>query len=161
MEILDNQYTQDAGSEGLQVTRNMKINWLSTSKWAMFLAILGFIYVGFLLIAVAFMMPMMRTALSMTGQEELAGLIESAGIFFVLFMLLFAAVIFFIHLFHLRFSTGIKRALQYDDQDSFESAWRNLRNHFRLYGIVAIVTIATYIIALIFIGSMAASQPEF
>ncbi len=161
MEILDNQYTQETGNEGLQVTRNMKTNWLTTSKWAMFLAILGFIYTALALVVVAFMMPMMQTALTMTGQSELAGLMESAGIVFVIFMLLVVAVMFFIHFFHLRFATGIQRAIQHDSQDAFESAWRNLRNHFRLNGIITIAVLAIYVIALIFIGSMAAAGPDF
>jgi len=161
MEILDNQYAQEAGDDGLQVTRTMKTNWLSTSKWAMFLAILGFIYTGLALIAVAFMMPMLQTAMMMSGQRDLAALIESAGIIFVIVMLLALAVMFFVHLFHLRFSTGIQRAMQYDNQDSFESAWRNLRNYFRLNGIITIAFIVLYIIALIFIGSMAASGPQY
>lgn len=107
------------------------------------------------------MMPMMKMALTMTGQSELAGFMESAGVFFVIFMLLLVAVMFFIHFFHLRFATGIQRAIQYDSQDSFESAWRNLRNHFRLNGIITIAVLAIYAIALIFIGSMAASGPDF
>lgn len=161
MEILDNQYTQEAGNDGLQVTRNMKDNWLSTSKWALFLSILGFIYLGLALLAVVFMMPMMRMAFAMSGQTELADLMESAGIAFVIFMLLVLGVWFMITLFHLRFSTGIKRAMQYDSQDEFESAWRSFRNYFRWNGITTIAMIAIYIIALIFIGSMAASRPEF
>lgn len=161
MEILDNQHAQEAGDAGLQVTRDMKINWLSTSKWAMFLAILGFIYTALAFLAMLFMMPMMKMAMTMSGQVELAQLIESAGAVFVVVMMLALAVMFFIHLFHLRFATNIQRAMQYESQDAFESAWRNFRNYFRLNGIITIAMIALYVIALIFIGSLAATQSEF
>ncbi|MBV6442089.1 MAG: hypothetical protein DYG98_01945 [Haliscomenobacteraceae bacterium CHB4] len=161
MEILDNQYTQEAGDEGLQVTRNMKVHWLSTSKWAMFLAILGFIYTGLALLMTAFMMPMLKMAMTMGGQAELAELMESAGIVFVIVMVLAVGVMFFIHLYHLRFATNIQRAMQYESQDAFEAAWRNFRNYFRLNGIVTIAFIALYLIALIVIGGMAATRSEF
>lgn len=158
MEISDNQYTETPGNAGLQPTRNMKVNWLSTSKWAMFLAIIGFIYIGLALLAVFFMMPMLRMALAMSGQSELAGIMESAGTVFVLFMLLVLAVMFFIHFFHLRFSNSIQRALQFDDQNAFEAAWRNLRLHFRLYGIFLIAYIAIYLIFIVFMLTMASSM---
>lgn len=161
MEILDHQFAENKGEEGLQVTRDMKINWLSTSKWAMFFAVLGFINAGVTLLMAGVMMPMMRSMMVMSGQAELAAVMESAGIFFTLLIVLAAAAAFLLSLFHLRFSTGIQRAMQFDDQNAFESAWQNLRNYFRLYGILIIVYIVLYLIALIFIGNMVASGPEF
>lgn len=161
MEIIDNQYTQDAGNDGLQVTRNMKTNWLTTSKWAMFMAILGFIYIGIALITVMFMMPMMRMALAMSGQSELASLVESAGALFVIVMVLILGVMFFVNLFHLRFSTSIKRAMQYDNQDAFESAWRNFRNYFRLNGIITITVMVLYVIILIVVIGTAAGSDGY
>ncbi|GAB4495028.1 MAG: hypothetical protein OHK0019_22980 [Saprospiraceae bacterium] len=161
MEILDNQFAQEPGADGLQVTRNMKINWLSTAKWAMFLTVITFIYLGFAVLPMFVVMPMMGTALAMSGQSELAGMIESTGTVFIIFALAVLGVMFMITLFHLRFSTGIQRAIQYDSQEAFESAWRNLRNYFRWNGIITIAMIAIYVIALIFLGSMAASRPDF
>ncbi len=161
MEILDNQFAQESGDDGLQVTRNMKVNWVSTAKWTMFLTVITFIYLGFAVLAMFVVMPMMGTALAMGGQSELAGMIESAGAAFIIFALLVLGVMFMITLFQLRFSTGIQRAMQYDSQEAFESAWRNLRNYFRWNGIITIAIIAIYVIALIFLGSMAASRPDF
>lgn len=163
MDILDNQYAKEStpGRDGLRVTRNMKINWLTTSKWVIFLSVLGFIFTALSLGITFFMMPMIRMALAMSGQSMLADMIESIGTAYIVFMLLMSAVAFFIYFFQLRFATGIQRAMRYDSQDSFEFAWRNLRNHLRLAGIVTIVMIALYIVMLVFLGSMAASQPDF
>ena len=161
MEILDNQFAQDSGKDGLQVTRNMKINWLSTSKWVMFLAILGFIFTGLMVLMASVMMPMLNMILTMSGQSALARQLEAAGTLFMVFMLLMVAVMFFIHYFHLRFANGLQRSMQYDSQVAFESAWRNLRNFFRINGIITIAMLVIYAVVLIFIGSMAASQPDF
>lgn len=163
MDILDNQYAQESAPDqsGLQVTRDMKANWLTTSKWAIFLSVLGFIFTALSLGITFFMMPMIRMALAMSGQSMLANIIESVGTAYVVFMLLVSVVAFFIYYFQLRFASGLQRAMRYDSQDAFESAWRNLRNHLRLAGIITITMIAIYIIALIFLGSMAASQPDF
>ena len=161
MEILDDQYADTPGSDGLQVTPEMKRNWLVTSKWAIFFAVLGFIGVGIFALTLIFILPMMKMMMNMAGQSELATLVDSAGIVAGLVMLLFLAIIFFIHFFHYRFAAGIQRAMRYDSQDAFESAWRNLRMHFRLFGIVIVLYLAFYVIVLMYVGSMAASQSEF
>jgi hypothetical protein len=160
MEILDNQFTENTNEGGLQVTRDMKINWLSTSKWAMFLAVLGFIYAGITIIMAFAMGPMMTTMMTLGGQTEMAMLIESFGSLIIGLTVLAAAVTFFINLYQLRFSTNIQRSMQFDDQNAFEAAWRNLRLHFRLYGILLIAVIVLYVIAIIAVGSMAATGFE-
>ncbi|MBX2889816.1 MAG: hypothetical protein KF734_02700 [Saprospiraceae bacterium] len=155
MEVFDNQFSQAPHSEqGLQVTRNMRLNWLTTSKWAIFFSVLGFIYVALMFIVSFALMPMLQTIMSMSGQDAMARLIDSAGVWIMLLFLLAVAVIFLISLFHLRFASNIQRAMQYDSQQAFESAWRNLRNYFRINGIFTIVSIVLYIIGTIAAGSI-------
>ncbi len=161
MEILDNQYAETPGNESLRVTTEMKRDWLITSKWAIFFAVLGFIGVGIFVLALLFILPMMKMAMSLAGQSEIMEFFESAGILAAVVVLLLMGLIFFIHLFHYRFATGIQRAMQYESQESFENAWRNLKLHFRLFGIMIIAYMAFYLILLIYVGSMAASRSEF
>jgi predicted PurR-regulated permease PerM len=84
----------------------------------------------------------------------IANMIGSFAWIFVLFYLLALACVFFLSLFHLKFSNGITRAMNFTDQQAFTAAWRNFRNHFRLYGIMVIVFIALYIIMIIAVLTM-------
>ena len=162
MEILDNQFTREPGGEtGLHVTKNLRLNWHSISKWALFFAILGFIIAGISLLTISTIVPTMSNLMRLSGNEQLADFISSIGTVVVIITGAATIAMFFVHYFHLRFANGIQRAMQFNDQNAFESSWRNLRNHFRLYGILIISYIILYIIALIFMASFIASRPDF
>lgn len=149
METLDNQFVENTDNNTLQVTSDMKTNWLSTSKWAMFFAVLGFIGAGISLLSIGVILPMMRTMMALGGSPELAALVESAGALITIVLVIGTIATFFVSLFHMRFASRIQRAMQFDDQNAFESAWHNLRNHFRLYGILVIAYIVLYLIAIL------------
>lgn len=158
MDILDNQFAQEPGSGGLKINRNMRLNWLSTSKWAMFFAILGFILAGISLLTIGTMMPMMQSIMTMSGNFEAASMMQSIAPYAVGLMVILTIALCFVHYFHLRFAQNIQRAMQFDDQATFESAWRNLRYNFRLTGILVISYIVIYIVAIIFVISFSASR---
>lgn len=158
MEILDNQYAQEPETGGLQVNRNMRLNWLITSKWAMFFAILGFVVAGISLLSIGAVMPMLQSIMAMSGNFEAATMLQSIGPTFVAIMVILTLVVCLMHYFHLRFAQQIQRAMQFDDQTTFESAWRSLRYNFRLTGIIAISYIVIYLGVIIIIMGMAASK---
>lgn len=158
MSILDDNSTQNMSSgNGLGVTNEMKRNWMATSKWAMFFAILGFIYIGLSLLMIGSMSTVIQMMAAMTDNpvlEAMGPLMSYMTIFSVLMM----AVMFFIHFYHLRFATMIQRAINFTDQIAFDKAWLNLRNHFRIYGIVVCVLIVVYTLVLILVGTVLASS---
>lgn len=143
-------------NNGLRVTSGMENNWRSTAKWAMFFAVLGFIATGLYLLMAMVIMPLFRTFSTMgTVPEPIGSLIGSFGWLFMLLYLGMVAVMFFLAYFHLKFSSGINRAVNFTDQNAFDSAWRNMRNFFRLNGIMTIVIIVLYIVFFIALASMA------
>ena len=91
----------------------------------------------------------------------MAMMLETMGPFLTELSIVGAVVTFFLGFFHYRFANSIQQAMRTDDQTSFESAWRNLRYHFRLYGIMIIAYIAIYLIAIVFFVSMVSSAPDF
>lgn len=148
-------------NDNLRVTSGMENNWRITSKWAMFFAVLGFIGAGLYLLGAVAIIPVFRMMISMgTLPEPIATLLGSMSWFFVLIYLLAVAAMFFLALFHLKFSNGINRAINFTDQNSFEIAWRNLRNHFRLNGIMIIISIALYIVLIAVAASIGASAMD-
>ncbi|MCC6281004.1 MAG: hypothetical protein IT262_10410 [Saprospiraceae bacterium] len=142
----------------LHPTAAMENYWRTTSKWAMFFAVLGFIGAGLYLLGAMAIIPMLRMMSSMGAiPEPVASMIGSFSWLFVLLYLLGVASMFFLAFFHLKFSNGISRALNFTDQNAFELAWRNLRNHFRLNGILIIVGIVLYIVMILVVVSLASS----
>ncbi len=161
MEILDNQFSQEPGNGGLQVNQNMRRNWNSTGKWALFFAIFGFIITGLSLLSIGVVMPMMESMLTMSGNSEMAEFMNSAGSAIIGIMVVASIVLFFVHYFHLRFANGIQKAVRFDDQETFESSWRNMRYHFRLMGIIVIAYIVLYAVAIVYFMSTIATKSEF
>ncbi len=154
MEILDNQFAQEPGNNtGLHVTRAMRYNWRSTAKWALFLAIVGLVVAGLSLLALGTMIPMMTNMMEMAGNEEAAELFRSAGSYISIIAGIATIVTIAIHYLHLRFASDLQRALQFNDQDRFESSWRHLRYYFRVLGILTISYIVLYVFVLLFMAS--------
>ncbi len=145
-------------NNGLRVTPGMENNWRITSKWAMFFAVLGFIGAGIYLLGAVAIIPVFKMMASMgTMPEPVAMMFGSFSWLFVLVYLLGVASMFFLAFFHLKFSNGINRAINFTDQNAFELAWRNLRNHFRLNGILIISVFVLYIVLIVVVLSMAGS----
>lgn len=158
MSILDENITQNMSSSGgLKVTGYMKQSWMTTSKWAMFFAILGFVNIGFSVLMLGSMGGILQMMMAMGGDNGAFQMMSMILPYISGITLLLSAVMFFIHFYHLRFSNLIQRSVNFTDQDAFEKGWMNLRNHFRLYGIVVCVMIGFYIIMIGVVGSMVAS----
>lgn len=142
----------------LHPTPSMENYWRIISKWAMFFAVLGFIGAGLYLLGAMAIIPMLRMMSSMGAiPEPVASMLGSLSWLFVLIYLLGVASMFFLAFFHLKFSNGITRALNFADQAAFEMAWRNLRNHFRLNGILIIAGIVLYLVMIVVVVSVAGS----
>lgn len=119
----------------------------STRKWAMFLAIIGFIFLGLILI-IGLLAGTFLTAFS-TGQKGL-GIPDS--LMFVP-ILLMAIVYFFPVLFLFRFSKHTSHAIRNLDKLEFHKAIKNLKAYFAYIGILIIIVLSLYIVVLIIAGS--------
>ena len=119
----------------------------TTRKWAMFLAIIGFIFLG-LIIVIGLIAGTFLTAFS-SGEKSL-GIPES--LMFVPVLLL-AVIYFFPVLFLFRFSKHTSHALHTLDKQELHKAIRNLKAYFAYIGILIIVVLIIYIIALIVAGT--------
>lgn len=118
-----------------------------TARWAKFLAIVGFIIAGFLLLAAIF-------AGSLLGKMSGAGLSSSQSVIgagFLSAIYIVIAVIYFVMcLFLYRFAAKMQIALQSTDQENFNLSLHNLKLVYRITGIIVIVYLALVALALIF-----------
>ena len=124
------------------------LNYLNTTrKWAMFLAIIGFIFLG-LLIVIGLLAGTFLTAFS-SGEKGL-GIPES--LMFVPVLLL-TVICFFPVLFLFRFSKHASHAIQTLDKLTLHKSFKNLKFYFVYIGILIIIILSFYLVVLIVAGS--------
>jgi hypothetical protein len=131
----------------IEIDQETLKNLNTTRKWAMFLAIIGFILLG-LIIVIGLIAGTFLTAFN-SGEKSL-GIPES--LMFVPILLL-AVIYFFPVLFLFRFSKHTAHAIQTLDKQELHKAIKNLKICFAYIGIMIIIIFLLYIVALIVAGS--------
>ena len=139
----------DTPSEGRKIEIGPEtLNHLnSTWKWTMFLSILGFIFLGLIIIA-GVVTSTFLTAFK--TQEANLGVPESL---MIVLLIIVAAIYFFPVLFLFRFSRNTRDAIQNLDKRKLEKAFKNLRTYFTYIGIMVILVLSIYFVALFAAGA--------
>jgi Family of unknown function (DUF5362) len=132
-------------SSELQID-NISHGYLSeTAKWANFLGIVGFVLSGILVIVALFAGTLMGRMSSYGGSEAAMG----AGMITILYLII-AVVYFFMSLFLFRFAGKMKAALYANDQVSLNDSFLNLKNLYKMMGILTIIYLGFIVLAFIF-----------
>ncbi len=122
----------------------------TTRKWTMFLAILGFIGIGMLLIA-GICAGVFLTLFNSSNPS--LGIPEA----FVYVIIIIVALIYFFPVLYLfRFSKFTSVAIRTLDKQVMRKAFRNLRKYFVYLGIMIIVVLAIYLVVFIAAGASVA-----
>lgn len=153
MEYLDQDFQQDSG-EGLEVTRTMRQDWHTISRWVNFLSIVGFVLIGISLIAIGSLPKALSMLAYMGGENPMLELMTSMGTGLIFIMLLLLGVQFGLYYLLFRFARQLRQAIQHTNQEAFEDAWLNYRNFLRITGILLIVVLSIYAVLLLFFVSM-------
>lgn len=133
--------------EGMRVEGQTAEFFKKSGKWGKFIAIISFISVGLILIA-AIGMFTVGSYVSSAGNLPFSPTL--LGLFYLLFG--FLTLLYSLYLF--RYSNSIIHAADSNSNESLQYAAENIFKFFRLLGILIIVTIALYLIAIIFtVGS--------
>jgi hypothetical protein len=119
----------------------------TTRKWAMFLAIIGFIFLGLVLI-IGVLAGTFLTAFSSGGKT--IGISDSLMFIPVLIL---SVIYFFPILFLFRFSKHSSHAIQNLDNKAFNKAIKNLKFYFVYVGVIIIVIFTLYFAFLVVAGS--------
>jgi len=144
MDLRDNQ-TQDIFH--LEVDEIAKSTMLEMSRWTKFMAILGFIAIG-IFIVFAFFLVLGASSLPMYNSTFTS--LNSIGI--AIYFVVVAALEFYPIYALIKYSTNIKSALHTANQEQFNTALKYLKNMFKYMGIMAIIALAFYGLAIILIG---------
>jgi len=131
------------------------INYLSeAARWSRFLSIIGFIYCGLMVLVGLFFGSVMGRMMPATVDSGMS--VIGSG-FIGVFIVIMSLIMFFPALYLWNFSSKIRRALNNNDQPLLTEALKNLKSFFKFYGILLIVVLSLYALAVIFaiIGAIA------
>ena len=134
---------------------NLVIDWRSkeflkeTAKWTKFLAILGFVGIGLMVLG-SLVMLFAPSSLMSNGDFPFGG-----KIFMMLLYLSFAVLYYFPISYLYQFSENTKKAIENNDNNAVRDAFEFLKSHYKFMGILTIILLAFYAI-IIFIGLIGA-----
>ncbi len=114
----------------LKIAEQTRRNWRETSRWALFFAVLLFIFAGITgLFTLLFLLDSMASA-SLTG-------------------LVFISLLFLPGYWLVRFCSGMKKALNNDDIAGLESAFSNLNRFYVYSGVMTVLYFSLVFLAMI------------
>jgi Na+/phosphate symporter len=131
----------------IEIEQETLNNLNTTRKWTMFIAILGFIFLGLLIVVGAIAGTFL---MAFNSNEKVLGIPESL----MFIPLLFLALVYFPPvLFLFRFSKHAGHAVHTFDKKEMHGAIRNLKLYFAYLGVLIIVILTFYVAVLIITGT--------
>ncbi|MEL1241088.1 DUF5362 family protein [Flavobacterium flavipallidum] len=129
----------------LQLTDESKAYLKEIAKWAYFLAILGFVGVGFMVILALFM----GTIFSKLGVFGARFGMMEGGFISVIYLLL--AVLYFFPVYYLfQFASKAKAAFSIMSNEKLTESLEYLKSHYKFMGIMAIIIFSFYGVIFLF-----------
>jgi hypothetical protein len=112
-----------------------------TAKWGKFLAIVGFVFSG-LMVILAFFIGNLMSNLYPLGGLNFSGF----GVLGTVVYLIIAALIFFPNLFLFNFARKMQAALRNSDQSSLNASLGSLKLKYKFMGILMIIVLSFYLL---------------
>jgi hypothetical protein len=129
--------------EQLTLTGASKSFLRETAKWAKFLAIIGFIGVGLMLLGSFFVGAIYSNI------PQAASLPFDLGIFVTVLYLIIAILYFFPMYYLVQFSNKMKAALLTKNDDTLASAFELLKSHYKFIGVFTIIILSLYVLLIV------------
>lgn len=129
-----------ASSDAMKFNAASKSFLLESAKWAKFLAIVGFVMIGLMILV------MLIGVAVASG----AGLAMGPALFMAILM---GAIYFFPAYFLLLFATNVKEGLVAEDVDKVTLGFQNLKRMFLYIGVLTIILLSIYLLMFLVGGS--------
>lgn len=113
--------------------------------WTYFLSIIGFIFVGLLVLIAVFASSIYNMAMAQLSQESPF----DVGLFMTAVYVIVALIYFFPILFLFKFSIRLKSALKSKEDEELTSALEMLKSHYKFVGVFTIIVLSLYALAII------------
>jgi len=137
---LDTDLPDSEGKQsGLRITSSIRSHWHATSRWALFFAVLGFLYLGLLVFS------LLSIASLSTGN------LGGTEVTVMIFMLLLIGVLVFIPTwFMFQFSQNIQKGVSNNDLHATETGFSFLKRFYQFIGILTVIVLGFYALLLLF-----------
>lgn len=132
----------------MQITQEAVSYLLTTAKWAKFLAIIGFIVTGFLMLAGLVIAVFFGTYSRELGSTGMMAYFSSGSIGIVYIIMAFIHILPVLYLNN--FSNGATRAVRSGSTERLTYSLRNLKRFFKFTGLLLIVLLVIYLIVIVF-----------
>lgn len=140
------QQDQNTSLFGLGIDHISRSHLSEAARWARFLAICGFIFLGLLIIYGVFISLVFASMTNKLGDFEntsnSSNLNKMMGVGMLIFYIICTVIAFFPYYFLLRFANKMKAALISNDQEELNSSFQNLKILYRYMGILMIISLA-------------------
>ncbi len=142
----------------LQIDHNGSAYLKEAARWAKFLAIVGFVCIGLLVIIALFAGAFLSSFSSFAGPAS--GAARVGGAFVTVIYILIAVLYFFPCLYLYNFASKAQVALRSNDQEQLNTSLKNLKAMFRYMGILTIIWLCFVLLGFIaaILGAGAASM---
>jgi hypothetical protein len=154
MEEQDNVSLNELAMDSLRVS----------AKWCTFLSIMGFIFIGLMLLFGLLATVSLSAISSQPEMQGLEGMNPMFGFmkYLPLLYILIAVVYFFPVYYLFKYASGMKKALNFRNSEMVADSLSYLKSHHKFLGVMTIVFISLYIVGIIgiiiFGASMASSM---
>lgn len=149
MSVESNEFEKD-----LRLNEMCKAHLREAAKWSKFLAIVGFIGIGFMVLVGIFM----GTLFNNSGMSEVPGMeaFNTMGTTFLMILYIIIGLIYYFPIKYLYdFSIQAKSALDLSDSFLLEDAFSKLKSHYKYIGIMMIIILSLYALMFVFFGMLA------
>lgn len=152
MEEYQNENQNQSQIFSLTIDPVIKSHLNETARWGKFLAILGFIICGLIIIIGLFFGTIFSSLVNRSPDLSYQGNMSSGsfGALAAVFYIIIAVVYFFPCLFLYRFSTKMKTALNGNEQTDLTLSFQNLKSLFRYVGVITVIVLAIYLVIFLF-----------
>lgn len=148
---MENNIDEGITEVGLRMTSKMIDFIITTTKWAKFLSIVGFVILGLMLIGALLMF-------GVAGSISGGGAIFGSQVLLMSFMYIGMALLYFFPTYYLfKFASKTKKGLMNLDSHSVESGFEYLKSTFKFMGILMIIVLSIYLFAILVAGIVGAA----
>ena len=133
----------------LQLNESAKGFLKEATKWAYFLSILGYIGIGFIVVAAVFAGALFAFIGNLSREMNSFG--AMGGSFISAFYLMIAAFYFFPVYYLNKFASNAKIALRDNDSKSLAASFEYLKSHYKFIGIMSLIILGLYALIMAFV----------
>ena len=131
--------------EQLTLTSASKRFLRETAKWTFFLSILGFLFIGLLLLFAIFA----TTIFGFVQKTQPQAMPANLGMIMAIVYVILAIIYFFPVYYLLQFSNKMKKALDTKNDETLAKAFEMLKSHYKFIGVFTIISFSLYVLFII------------